>query len=187
MKIICGYPLLSREWLPYHKIFRTLGYDEISILVDCWHFAIGNEITEIKSVMKCIHHFLLLWFRDFSYPKNPELFSRIVVKTVHGIIGQNVEDEIRIGGEFKQCEILEYQMKILQYPIHEFLAYLDRRIEIDYEEEIEEIERTYKLQIDEDLPFYLRYSILDNYKNELEKMICGNDNELVILTELMQN
>ena len=54
------------------------------------------------------------------------------MSTVHSIIGQNLEDELEIFG--KPSENLKYQMKILQYPIHKFLMYLDF-YEHDYEKE----------------------------------------------------
>lgn len=176
---ISGISLLSKEWIPFYKLSRReLTKNEKYVLIECWNYAINSGITEIKSVMRCVHHFILMFSDEYEYPMdNLVLYSEVIVSTVHSIIGQNLEDELEIFG--KPSEIFKYQMKVLQYPIHKFLMYLDKRTDgtFNYEKEIQDIQFFFSLHTGEELPRNLLKKIHKNYVDEMARVFRLKEEE----------
>lgn len=183
---ICGKSLLVKKWIPFYKLsHRPLTNNEKYLLIECWNYAIDSGITEVKSVMRCVHHFILMFSDDYEYPMNDlVLYSEVIVGIVHSIIGQNKEDELEIFG--KPSEIFKYQMKILEYPVHKFLMYLDfhNSVDIHYEKEIQDIQFFYLLQTGEDkFPKNLLKKVHRNYANEMMRVFRRKEEMEYIVDE----
>lgn len=178
-----GKFLLQRSWdleVPSFFIPMKQKITIACILKNMWMMCFHQGIIDMVSIMECAEHLAILYTTEFTVSLdsvNLERTASAFLILIHGIIGQNLEDDLQLRRYYGDNieAYTEIQSNIMEYPINKILSYLDTREDIDLESEFKRIKILYEEQTLSNISKYYE----DKFREIFHRYHFRNYRELV--------